>query len=142
MIHNKDKNSKNEAKYGRRKGTRNAEIEKVWLDKDLVYAATARCNCGAGLAYVPAEARPGGSMLFWDCSEILTGRAVPSSQPGYKFHSPQYPFIYFEIVSEDQPSARRTGFTTRPGAASGAAPAASGGSNPGWQDRDVPSEWR
>lgn len=77
-------------------------------DKHLVYAATARCLCGAGMAY-PKGMGPRG---HWDCSDILTGSAIPSGQPGATRHEAQLPFVFYEIKSETQPSAN--GATTRP----------------------------
>jgi hypothetical protein len=74
---------------------------------DLTYAATARCPCGAGLAY-----RPGDDGRSWDCSAILLGTAIPAGQPGAVEHTARKPFEFWEIKSERQPSAR--GATTRP----------------------------
>lgn len=79
----------------------------LYRDKDLVYAARARCLCGAGMAY-PRGASP---FHYWDCSDILTGRAAPRGQAGATKHEAQLPFAYYEILSEGQPSAR--GATTR-----------------------------
>jgi len=67
---------------------------------DLVYAAEARCPCGAGLAYKEG-------MDYWDCSAILLGTADKKRN-----HTAQLPFVFWEIKSEDQPSAN--GMTTRP----------------------------
>ena len=76
--------------------------------EELRFAATARCKCGAGLAYPPDDTRlsikDGAS--HWDCSAVLMGQAPPT-----KDH-PTFPFMFYEIKSEDQPSAR--GATTRP----------------------------
>ncbi len=69
-------------------------------EKDLVYAAYARCPCGAGMAYASG-------LKYWDCSEILLGRA----DVGQK-HQAQLPFAFYEIKSENQPSANRC--STRP----------------------------
>lgn len=69
----------------------------------LVYAATIRCPCGAGLAYRPGRGVEG----YWDCSKILLGTADPETQ-----HTAQLPFAFYEIKSENQPSAR--GASTRP----------------------------
>ena len=78
-----------------------------YKDSDLVYAAYERCLCGAGMAY------PKGCGMHhcWDCSDILTGRAVPSGQVGSVKHSDQKPFVFWNIKSEQQPSAG--GATTR-----------------------------
>lgn len=78
-----------------------------YKDSDLVYAAYARCDCGAGLAYPPGIGVHG----FWDCSDILTGRAAPKGRPGSKQHSDRVPFAFYEIKSEKQPSV--SGATTR-----------------------------
>jgi hypothetical protein len=71
-----------------------AKAAKPLKDKDLTYSASARCDCGAGLAY--GGKRPSA----WDCSDILTGRAVPSGQPGAVTHSDLYPFVFWKIKSE------------------------------------------
>ena len=73
---------------------------------ELVYAAVARCPCGAGIAY-PRDAEPYGETAYWDCSAILTGTAGE----GVK-HTDKLPFMFYEIKSEYQPSAH--GATTRP----------------------------
>lgn len=77
-------------------------------DSEIIYAATARCQCGAGLAY-PKGIGAHGS---WDCSDILTGRAAPKGREDSKLHSDRYPFVFYEIKSENQPS--QNGATTRP----------------------------
>jgi hypothetical protein len=70
--------------------------------KDLVYAATARCPCGAGLAY-PTNSDPHG---YWDCSAIWLDEADESVT-----HTAQLPFTFYKVKSEVQPSAN--GATTR-----------------------------
>lgn len=75
------------------------------MSDNLIYAASSRCACGAGLAY-----RKG--MDYWDCSAILTGTAVPSGEPGSVQHIGKLPFVFYEVLSENQPSAN--GATTRP----------------------------
>lgn len=75
---------------------------------EILFAATARCNCGAGFAY-PHGIGPRGQ---WECSEILLGKAIPSNQPDSKEHSAPLPFQFYEVKSEGQPSA--AGQTTRP----------------------------
>lgn len=85
---------------------------KTYKDRELVYSATSRCPCGAGLAY-PKNAGVGTpSEQAWDCADILTGRAIPKGGPGWKTHTDRLPFAFYEVKSEDQPSAR--GATTRP----------------------------
>ena len=86
-----------------------AKIKRCEMMKDkfspdeLRYAATSRCKCGAGMAY-PKNSSPRGS---WYCSAILTGQAERGSS-----HDSSFPFAFYEIKSEDQPSAN--GKTTRP----------------------------
>lgn len=77
----------------------------TFTDDELRYAAGARCRCGAGLAYVKNSNPFSG---YWDCSDILTGRAKDKEVQ----HDAPLPFIFYEIKSEDQPSAN--GATTRP----------------------------
>jgi hypothetical protein len=83
----------------------------IYTIAELVFAATARCECGAGIAY-PRDAEPYGESAYWDCSAILTGKAVPTGEPGSVKHTDKLPFMFYEIKSEDQPSAQ--GRTTRP----------------------------
>jgi hypothetical protein len=77
----------------------------------LVYAATKRCPCGAGLAHW-SDAQPYGDTAHWDCSAIMLNEAVPSGELGSVVHTAKLPFVFYEIKSEKQPSAR--GATTRP----------------------------
>jgi len=70
-------------------------------DTDLRYSASARCHCGAGLAYP----RNCGGLHQWDCSAVLKGEATEGAHE-------KYPFMFYEIKSEEQPSAH--GATTRP----------------------------
>jgi hypothetical protein len=99
---------------------------KVFTPDELVYAAHARCLCGAGLAYVrDREVRKGNTGDKWVCSEILTndvkvrvlndgnffGGGIIETEDG-KQHNQSYPFVSYEIKSELQPS--QMGATTRP----------------------------
>lgn len=92
------------------------EIETVKVpdaltEADLIYSATVRCPCGAGVAYwrgAKAYTETG----YWDCSDILLGRAIPQGQDGAKTHTGRLPFVFYDIKSENQPSA--FGRTTRP----------------------------
>jgi hypothetical protein len=72
-------------------------------DEDLIYSAYARCTCGAGYAY-PKKIGIHGA---WHCSAILTGKAEAGSA-----HDGELPFSFYEIKSEQQPSAKNA--TTRP----------------------------
>jgi hypothetical protein len=52
----------------------------------------------------------------WDCSDILTGRAIPAGQDGSVQHSDVMPFAFYSVKSEEQSVVRLGGFmTTRPG---------------------------
>ncbi len=70
---------------------------------DLVYAATARCRCGAGYSYPKLDKDPGGQ---WICSAVFLGAQAGSE------HDAAKPFAFWNIKSDDQPSAN--GQTTRP----------------------------
>lgn len=84
------------------------------LAERLVYAATARCPCGAGLAYDPFSDGDGifKGPSWWDCSAIILGTAIARGEPGAVTHTDQLPFAFYEIKGENQPSAH--GATTRP----------------------------
>lgn len=71
---------------------------------ELRFAAFSRCECGAGLAY-PKNIGIHGS---WYCSAILLGDVDAIKI----MHSAPLPFTFYEVKSEDQPSAN--GATTRP----------------------------
>lgn len=80
-------------------------------DDELIYAAFGRCPCGAGMAYPKGIGGHG----FWDCSDLLTGRA--RSNYGGPRHTERLPFTFWEIKSDQQPSAN--GATTRKRAGDG-----------------------
>lgn len=81
--------------------------------KHMTFAATARCQCGAGLAYdSTCVMEPFRIPSYWDCSAILLGDAIPTGQPGAVPHTDKLPFAFYWIKSENQPSAH--GATTRP----------------------------
>lgn len=71
--------------------------------EELRFASKDRCICSAGFAY-PTGIGIHGS---WYCSTILMGKAIHGSS-----HSDALPFSFYNIKSEDQPSAN--GVTTRP----------------------------
>jgi hypothetical protein len=73
----------------------------VYTDEQLIYAARARCRCGAGLAY-PNDGNVRGS---WSCSAVLKG-ADPA------VHDNPLPFTFYEIKSEF--SSIEGDATTRP----------------------------
>lgn len=70
---------------------------------ELTYASSCRCACGVGMAY-PENIGMHGA---WYCSDILQGRADRNVE-----HTAPYPFMYYSIKSESQPS--QNGLTTRP----------------------------
>jgi len=74
----------------------------IFTDDELRYAAYTRCPCGHGLAY-PKNCGP---RHYWDCSAILKGIADHNLK-----HTDRLPFTFYEVKSEDQPSAQ--GATTR-----------------------------
>ena len=69
---------------------------KPFTDYELIYAAVARCPCGHGLAY-PKDC---GGFHYWDCSAILKGIAKDETT-----HTDRLPFAFYEIKSDQQPSA-------------------------------------
>lgn len=76
--------------------------------KAMTFAATARCSCGAGLAYdATCVEEPFRYPSYWDCSAILLGEADKTVQ-----HTAKLPFAFYELKSDNQPSAN--GATTRP----------------------------
>lgn len=81
----------------------------------LVFAADARCNCGAGMAYDPtgevtrADSTPFRAPSAWDCSRLLLNAPRDLGVPEGHDH---LPFAFWQIKSEYQPSAN--GRTTRP----------------------------
>lgn len=80
-------------------------------ETDLVYSATARCCCGAGLAYISHCHIIKGADTAWDCSDILMNRAKQKEQEGSMRHSDLYPFAFWDIKSEK--SSSMNGLTTR-----------------------------
>jgi hypothetical protein len=88
---------------------RRAELLAQPLKERLIYAAHVRCICGWGLAYDPAsdgEGTPFKGPNRWECSGILTGDGRRDLK-----HSAPFPFAFYEIKSDKQPSAN--GATTR-----------------------------
>jgi hypothetical protein len=71
-------------------------------EDELLFAAYTRCECGAGMAYPKNIVMHGA----WYCSGILLGKVLPGSA-----HTAPMEFMFFEVKSEDQPSAN--GATTR-----------------------------
>jgi hypothetical protein len=75
----------------------------VFQEDELLYAASARCACGHGLAYPKGC----GGFHYWDCSAVLKGVQDPAAK-----HTERLPFAFYSIKAEGQPSAY--GHTTRP----------------------------
>lgn len=88
-------------------GLRQKELEGQPIAQRLVYAATSRCLCGAGLAYDPVGPSGSPATGYWDCANILCDTADRNVK-----HEQQMPFMFWSIKSEKQPSAY--GQTTRP----------------------------
>lgn len=86
-----------------------ATVDLTWaatklIEADLIYAAYGRCRCGAGLAY--RRIIRSDTDRVWACGDVLLGRAADVT------HTDPLPFTFWEIKSENQPSAK--GATTRP----------------------------
>lgn len=78
-----------------------------YLAAELRFAATARCTCGAGLAYHKDSHDLRGA---WRCSAAMM-HVVPYDDQFAGQHE-ELPFAIYVVKSEDQPSAN--GATTRP----------------------------
>ena len=94
--------AQSEAISERVKRTRRADPSAAFSAAELIFAAYERCVCGAGMAY-PIGCSPHDA---WHCSAILRGIASRE-----RAHSSPMPFSFYEIKSENQPSAN--GATTR-----------------------------
>lgn len=74
-------------------------------DKELLYAASARCQCRAGLAY-PLDHEQARRIGAWKCSRVLKGEAPDGTHD-------EYPWAFYKIREET--SIRNSGgITTRP----------------------------
>lgn len=71
----------------------------IFTDSELFYSRSARCPCGAGLAYPKGC----GASHYWDCSAILKG-----TEDKTVVHTDQLPFSMYDIKGE------RDGESTRP----------------------------
>ncbi len=72
-------------------------------DKDLLYAATVRCRCGAGVAYVP-DSNPNA----WVCAAVLKDEVSPLSGEHDAYHFGLYK------IREETSINNTGGQTTRP----------------------------
>lgn len=81
-------------------------IERVrYTDHDLLYAATARCTCGAGLAY-PLDHDSAMKMQAWTCSAVLKAEVESEGHVSL-------PFVFWKVREET--SINNLGrHTTRP----------------------------
>lgn len=79
----------------------------MYTDKQLLYSTTARCKCGAGLAY-PLNHKEALKLRAWVCSEWLKH----SDTLNPKEHE-SFPFAVYKIREETSIN-NRGGFTTRP----------------------------
>jgi hypothetical protein len=85
----------------------------------MIFSAHARCHCGAGLAYDPADPGDPGSPFkgptAWRCADIILFKGLGAERQAAvqaATHDRGFPFATYEIKSENQPSAN--GATTRP----------------------------
>lgn len=78
--------------------------EDVYTDQELLYAATARCECGAGMAH-PLDHEAAMKLRAWRCSVVLKGG-------GGGGHS-ELPFAFYK-VREETSINNRSGGSTRP----------------------------
>jgi hypothetical protein len=65
-------------------------------ESELRFALLNLCPCGARLAYPKGASRDG----YWDCADILMGKAIPSGQEGSVQHTAALPFVFYEIKGE------------------------------------------
>lgn len=101
---------------------RQLELLSQPLNDRMIYAAYDRCECGAGMAYDPAAKGDPTSPLVmeasgpskWECSDILRFSTYTADQKlavKAATHTSPLPFAFYEVKSENQPSAN--GATTR-----------------------------
>lgn len=79
---------------------------KQYTDKQLLYAATARCKCGAGFAY-PLNNDDAWKLRSWVCSAVLRGEVQATQE-----HE-MLPFAMYKIREETSIN-NRAALTTRP----------------------------
>lgn len=90
-----------------------------FTDKDLLYAATARCRCGAGLAY-PFNHDLAMQLRAWVCSAVLKGDGVATEQTIAALHGDSPPGDHDALdwatwkVREETSINNHGGHTTRP----------------------------
>jgi hypothetical protein len=74
-------------------------------DTELLYAATARCQCGAGLAY-PLDHEAALRQASWKCGTVLKGESVEGEHDSF-------PFAFWKIREETSIN-NAGGYSTRP----------------------------
>lgn len=84
----------------------------AYTDMQLLYAATSRCRCGAGLAYPPDTPHPHGHRFWgsWDCSRVLKGEPDPA---GFEGKHESFPWAMYKVREETSVN-NAGGYTTRP----------------------------
>lgn len=100
-------------------GTPTAADRPKLTDKELMYAATSRCRCGAGLAH-PTDHKLSIAIRAWVCSTVLKGDGIAHDQTGAAFNGSasigehdSLPWAFFKVREET--SVNNTGgHTTRP----------------------------
>ena len=70
------------------------------MARKIIYAKSARCPCGAQMAYFEGDD-------FWDCSAILLGKAK-QGVAGVK-HEDRLPFRFWKIKPASSPTPYRRG---------------------------------
>ena len=82
-----------------------SEMPNNLTDHELLYAATGRCRCGAGLAH-PLDDELAWKLRRWVCADILKGCATTTEHDAL-------PFALYK-VREETSINNRSGATTRP----------------------------
>lgn len=77
----------------------------AFTDRELLYAATARCKCGAGLAH-PLDHEAAMRLRAWACSRVLRGE-------GHDEGHDLLPFAFWKVREETSVN-NAGGHTTRP----------------------------
>jgi len=68
--------------------------------EDLVFAESVKCICGARLAYKKGADPNNNDENYWDCSDIILDKAIPSGREGFVAHTDRLPFRFWKIKSE------------------------------------------
>lgn len=81
-------------------------------DTQLVYTATSRCKCGAGLAY-PRDQREAMKLRGWACSKVLRGETGPEDKGQHEI----FDWAFFKIREESSINNQGAHSTRPPGTA-------------------------